>query len=754
VEKHVPRSRYIAALLLAAGLALTASAALLALRLLHGTVYALPEPLIWYEYPPVEPHGLTAAISSIGDSANITGGSNLALALLDNNASLSVLPLLYVSIQTNGNYNSYLNVTSKYLVLNSTVLGDPDNAGVDLHGIIVEFGRSTLFGAYLDIYVGRLTLYQNGSLVANLLYLYRLNGYTIRSDSQACKLGTYVPGKPLNVNITATFSPSSRLANITVLLDGSKACSKTFNIDFAANTETVTTYSGSFDTATRYKLVLDDYAVRLWNSTLVAEGREDYDDDAYVIPFLALYNGSLAASPLIIPFPRDGSISAYIVSAASGVAVDASTRLDSTLYADITPSSYSCRSNGAVRPIYVLERAGYNLTNYPVEIVLNSTNFDDWSMLSPDGSDIFFTDAHGAPLRYWIASIDTAAKHAVIFVELPLLQPYSEETIYMHYGGSNPYRDLNNASIVVLFNDTLTYNSISELLGSGKWVVINESSIIAVNSTGVYTRNSNDDFVMRTSSAFKPPFILSFDLAACRNESSDWDSGVAIGWDNTTNYVAYLDDIGGVSGYTGTFMAIAEGLDSPQWSNADYINTARRDNDYTGFHTYAVIVRPNGDTFTDLNDSRSNTDDYYTSRNLVKNYGNISGYVWLVNDGDTHDNCAIYRRVAVYRLLPRTEAPYTFVMPRVEPYMGLWLLNASKNAWLGRVIITPAGAVLQPVAELSPNSSIVYGNLSAFSLYAEAPPLAACSLYSPVRYSRSSSFLLSLELPLRVEYRP
>jgi len=49
---------------------------------------------------------------------------------------------------------------------------------------------------------------------------------------------------------------------------------------------------------------------------------------------------------------------------------------------------------------------GKELTNYPVKIVLNSTNFNHFRNIAPDGSNIFFVDQSGRPLNYWIEEID------------------------------------------------------------------------------------------------------------------------------------------------------------------------------------------------------------------------------------------------------------------------------------------------------------------------------------------------------------
>jgi len=108
-------------------------------------------------------------------------------------------------------------------------------------------------------------------------------------------------------------------------------------------------------------------------------------------------------------------------------------------------------------PITIAERSGKNLTNYAVKIVLNSTNFNGWDSIAyTDGSDIYFTDQNGNPLYYWIESFSKDNRQAVIWVKVPSIPANSITTIYMYYGGANPYRPYNNPNNVFLIYDHLT----------------------------------------------------------------------------------------------------------------------------------------------------------------------------------------------------------------------------------------------------------------------------------------------------------
>ncbi len=733
---------------------LLASVALAAVFIIHSlqsTVSSTGQPLIWYSLGTL--HGMAAVLGPGGQAANLSGSGSLAYVLVDRNTSLSGLAVLGLDGIATG---SYVNVSSEALVLNATLISDPDGYGLVLLlqylrvvDIIQILGTRTYID---DRYWGFLVMYSNRSLEAVLAHVATLGGTTLYAESQSCRLGLLPPGQPLRVNVTILLLPSQE-ANVSLYLDGSLACTALFNLGVGvSNVDYSFTlyYAGSPSTAAEYSLSMDEY--RFWFKNDTARGwlYENYDDGVYAAPWTVAYNGSGVA-----PFPGDGSIVAYLAPLASATLGGSTVLPNGTLvYVDPTGASGGCSldNNGKALPVLIVEHSGFNLTDYPVRIELNATNFADWDLLSPTGSDIYFTDTYGNPLRYWVAYIDTVARRAVLYVEVPSLPPYSEETVYMHYGGSNLYPGYNTRSIVVLFYDPLNYTSLAELLASGNWVVVDQSSIIAVNETGVYIANADNNFVMRTVESFKPPLIVRFDLAACRSASSDWDSGIAIGWDDTTNYVAYLDDIGN-TGYASNYMAITEGLASPSWVNDDFIDQPRLDNDYTAFHTYAAVVLPDNDTFIDLTDGRTNWDNYYTVRALVQNYGNISGYIWLVNDGDTGDNCAIYRRVAVTRQLPANLAPWAVVARPLEPRLQAWEVNASRTSWPIWASASASGVSNSGIGVLRVNASAA-PNLTLLTVYGAAPPGASCRLHMPLRYGVSGGFSLSLELPVAIEFRP
>lgn len=82
---------------------------------------------------------------------------------------------------------------------------------------------------------------------------------------------------------------------------------------------------------------------------------------------------------------------------------------------------------------------GQALTNFPLAVVLNSTNFD-FTKAKTDGSDIRFTDSNGSTLlSYEIEHWDNVAQIATLWVKVPQIDvigfPFADY-IYIYYGNS------------------------------------------------------------------------------------------------------------------------------------------------------------------------------------------------------------------------------------------------------------------------------------------------------------------------------
>ncbi|MGB9928775.1 MAG: DUF2341 domain-containing protein [Methanosarcina sp.] len=104
-----------------------------------------------------------------------------------------------------------------------------------------------------------------------------------------------------------------------------------------------------------------------------------------------------------------------------------------------------------VQDIVIKENSGKNLIDYPVCIVLDSSNFD-FSKIKNDGSDIrFFSGKKN--LDYWIENWDFKNKEASIWVKIPSIPADEEIKISMKYGNPDARDESNGKDTFDFFDD-------------------------------------------------------------------------------------------------------------------------------------------------------------------------------------------------------------------------------------------------------------------------------------------------------------
>jgi len=109
------------------------------------------------------------------------------------------------------------------------------------------------------------------------------------------------------------------------------------------------------------------------------------------------------------------------------------------------------------RPIYIEERAGVDLVDYSIRVVLDSSFFD-FSKVVPDGSDIRFTDENGNLLPFYIVEWNYGVS-ATIWVKVPFIDASTTTTIYMYYG--NPRASLPTYTLDDVFRYFMEVRTIS-----------------------------------------------------------------------------------------------------------------------------------------------------------------------------------------------------------------------------------------------------------------------------------------------------
>jgi hypothetical protein len=101
--------------------------------------------------------------------------------------------------------------------------------------------------------------------------------------------------------------------------------------------------------------------------------------------------------------------------------------------------------------IVITENSGKILTDYPVSVNLNSSNFN-FSRAKNDGSNIRFS-SENRTLNYWIEKWDPETKEAVIWVKIPNLPANETRTILMKYGNPETTVASNGKNTFVFFED-------------------------------------------------------------------------------------------------------------------------------------------------------------------------------------------------------------------------------------------------------------------------------------------------------------
>ena len=125
---------------------------------------------------------------------------------------------------------------------------------------------------------------------------------------------------------------------------------------------------------------------------------------------------------------------------------------------------------GYRRAITISNSGSNALTNYQVNITLDTASLISAGKMRSDCGDIRFVDANGNLLNYWIESGCNSAT-TKIWVKVPSIPASSSTTIYVYYG---------NPSATSLSNGDNTFDFFDDFLGTSlntaKWYVVSGTS--------------------------------------------------------------------------------------------------------------------------------------------------------------------------------------------------------------------------------------------------------------------------------------
>lgn len=128
------------------------------------------------------------------------------------------------------------------------------------------------------------------------------------------------------------------------------------------------------------------------------------------------------------------------------------------------------------RSVTIGEGSGNNLTDHPVLITLNLSNFD-YSDAKTNGGDLRFVDEHGVPVDHWI-EVWNRSGDSRIWIKMPYLAAHDSASIWMYYGNQEAF-SLSNGSATFDFFDDFDDGDISDWNNASGGIEGGGSEIIA-----------------------------------------------------------------------------------------------------------------------------------------------------------------------------------------------------------------------------------------------------------------------------------
>ncbi|MCE4606171.1 MAG: DUF2341 domain-containing protein [Desulfurococcales archaeon] len=692
-------------------------------------------PAIWYNETGTP--GVNTSFSLYRQKANVTGTDyNLALHVYDHSDTEGII--VYKDWYINTGEGERLKIARANITFYGVnITSDPNNMGL----VVTEIELSGEYNGQSCIAFFSFYYYKNNILVPSYEVADTTSGYSVIDTGEGGHIR--INGWDKHIAYIRLSYTRNNKVTVTWKLDGETVYRmKNYNIGGLCSAlkknhvSYVSFNTGLYDPGTKYDLFIDNVSLRVRTTKTTYNLNEKFTDgvDNHLERTYTIQNGS---NIITVDEPPDTRVGSYIEYAVSEpvLAVETSINNGGLLQSRLKLSDGYCYSgyNTYSTPIEVENIEDTNLDSITVLINLSSSNFNDWSKLSSSGSDIYVTDASGYPLYYWIEYLNKTRERALILVNVTNLPKYSRKTIYLHYGGFNPYASYRDPDKVYEFYDDFNYTSLSGMTSSGKWQAVNSSAVMNVSNSNIYITTDNNIYAVRTAKQFGEPLTIDYSLWACKNNSVDWDAGIALG-SSESGTVMFVDDMnvpgGSSQGYSPDYMAIAPYNWNPSSAIDQLPDTdARRDMNWLIPHIYRVDINSNLYVwFNDTTDGRWNNNE---SLNDIKS-NVLPGYIWLMNDGDNDNNCAIYGWIGVLPYSVSSQSIYrVHVMEEAEPLLLEYLENATNTKWNTKPVYafgyTNLPGLESDLIDLIVDNNVLPGNLSEIFVFTSQPAGAATS---------------------------
>ncbi|MEM6522152.1 MAG: DUF2341 domain-containing protein [Bacteroidota bacterium] len=148
-------------------------------------------------------------------------------------------------------------------------------------------------------------------------------------------------------------------------------------------------------------------------------------------------------------------------------------------------------------PVEIDNSAGPLLTNYQVEVTLNTETLILDGKMQIDGDDIRVLDQGGSALAYWVEEESFNTDQSKIWIKVPTLAAGASLTVYIFYGNDGVGSLSNGENVFELFDD---FNDVA--IDGSTWTTCGTPS----TNSGQLVLNSGDYLVSQT--AFPMPHII------------------------------------------------------------------------------------------------------------------------------------------------------------------------------------------------------------------------------------------------------
>jgi len=203
---------------------------------------------------------------------------------------------------------------------------------------------------------------------------------------------------------------------------------------------------------------------------------------------------------------------------------------------------------------------GTTLLNYPVKLIIDSSNSHFWNNIQADGADLRFTDEL-ENLKYGFEKFSYRDRYAVIWVRIPEIPVPDERTIFMYYGNPLAVREDNSEEVFdtihgMFFDDfngpnfsTSNWQPLSPLIGASiDFINTDDKSVVRF-------RGTNGNTPMSWPLISNQSFDISGGIALESLEKRD--GGTYVSYLDTQIWQDSANDFGSSGGYGGSGRGVS-----------------------------------------------------------------------------------------------------------------------------------------------------------------------------------------------------